>query len=217
LQAFVSHILECNPQHITVSLLKEYLNVLPLAAVEVAAVHHFSARLPRADLLCLPLTTLIQAPSAVQTHEFERKMLKRCGGDFNRNLAGIFPAQGKASKKNIFCECRWSNTPSVSFLPVSMPLFVLPRQLSSLLVSMSLFVLSRQIFRCAIMSIKTEKSGGGSARTRELYDLFGRSALYLGCGEVPSGFNWIFSDFLSSSKRKNSTGQLRYLGSALLH
>ncbi len=88
------------------SLLKEYLNVLPLAAVETAAVHHFSSRLPWADLLCLPLTTLIQAPSAVQTHEFERKMSKRCGGDFNRNLAGIFPAQGKASKKDIFCECR---------------------------------------------------------------------------------------------------------------
>ena len=182
------------------SLLKEYLNVLPLAAVEAAAVHHFSARLPWADVLCLPLTTLIQAPSAVQTHEFERKMLKRCGGDFNRNLAGIFPAQGKASKKNIFCECRCSNTLCV----------ILPR------VNATLCFVTRLLFRCAIMSIKTEKSGGGSARTRELYDLFGRSALYLGCGEVPSGFNWIFSDFLSSSKRKNSTGQLRYLNSALL-
>jgi hypothetical protein len=53
------------------------------------------------------------------------------------------------------------------------------------------------------MSIRSEKSGGGSkeARAKELHDLFGRSAIYLGCGEVPSGLNKFFGSFLPSSKK----------------
>ncbi len=159
--------------------------MLPLAAVEAAAFHHYSHRLPWADLLCMPLTCLIQAPTANEVHEFERKMSKRCGGDFNRNLAVVCPSLPAVSKRGIECICRclFARTATVS---------------SSFHV----------IFRCAIMSIKTEKSGGGSARTKELYELFGRSAAYLGCGEVQSGF-FRFPDFLSSSKRKNSNSASR--------
>jgi len=37
------------------------------------------------------------------------------------------------------------------------------------------------------MSLKNEKSGGGSARAKELSELFGRSAAYLGVAEVQLG------------------------------
>ena len=60
------------------------------------------------------------------------------------------------------------------------------------------------IFRYAIMSIKNEKSGG-STKTKELYELFGRSAVFLGCGEVQSGINRFFVGFWPYSKRRGSS------------
>ena len=42
-----------------------------------------------------------------------------------------------------------------------------------------LLLLLMLLLRYAIMSIKNEKSGGG-AKTKDLYDLFGRSAVFLG-------------------------------------
>ncbi len=63
--------------------------------------------------------------------------------------------------------------------------------------------------RTAIMSIRNEKSGGGSARAKELHDLFGRSAIYLGCGEIQSGLKSYFGSFLSSSKKVSAGSTAR--------
>jgi hypothetical protein len=104
-QAFVSHILENNPQHITINLLKEYFTVLPFMATDCAAFHHYSCRLPWADSLCMPFTLLIQAPAMADAQEFERRMANRCGGDFNRNLALVTPPPERRSKKGIECLC----------------------------------------------------------------------------------------------------------------
>jgi hypothetical protein len=106
LQVFMYHLLDQNPQHITTSLLKEYLTVLPLMAVEAAASKLLCGRLPWSDLICLPFTRLIHPPSADDVTLFEQKMSKRCGLDFNRKLALAFPMTGKMSKRDIHCECR---------------------------------------------------------------------------------------------------------------
>ncbi len=60
------------------------------------------------------------------------------------------------------------------------------------------FILFRRI---AIMSIRNEKSGGKSATLKELHEVFGRSAVYLGCGELQSGLKSYLPAFLSSNKK----------------
>ena len=110
-QAFLYHILECNPQHITHILLKEYLLVVPFMAVDAEATKLASGksrdRLPWAELLCMPLTCLIRAPTSDEAAEFEQKMGKRCGGDFNRNLAvASFVTPKPMSKSDVHCSCR---------------------------------------------------------------------------------------------------------------
>ena len=100
------HVLDCNPQHITIPLLKELFTVIPLMAAEAAACKLLSGGLPWCDLLCMPLTCLIHPPTSDDVHDFERKMTKRCGGDFNRNLATAFPVMSRTSKRDIHCDCR---------------------------------------------------------------------------------------------------------------
>ena len=51
------------------------------------------------------------------------------------------------------------------------------------------------------MSIRNEKSGGKSATLKELHEVFGRSAVYLGCGELQSGLKSYLPAFLSSAKK----------------
>ena len=194
-QAFLYHILDCNPHHITIALLKEYLTILPLIAVEASASNSLPNRLPWADVICMPLTSLIRAPTLDEAREFELKMTKRCGGDFNRNLALCFPIAGEMSKRDIYCRCRWArlyvrasaNARSACFLSLITP------------------------SRTAIMSIRNEKSGGGSARAKELHDLFGRSAIYLGCGEIQSGLKSYFGSLLSSAKKVSAGSTARWL------
>jgi hypothetical protein len=81
--------------------------VLPLIAVEAAAAKLSNSRLPWADLICMPITSLIRPPAPDDAREFEREMEKRCGTDFIRHLALSVPVAGGMSKRDIFCPCRY--------------------------------------------------------------------------------------------------------------
>jgi hypothetical protein len=137
----------------------------------------------------MPLTSLIRAPTLDEAREFELKMTKRCGGDFNRNLVLCFPIAGEMSKRDICCRCRCAR--------VSVRALV--NHLNN--AGDACFLSLNSPYRTVIMSIRNEKSGGGSARAKELHDLFGRSAIYLGCGEIQSGLKSYLPSFLSSSKK----------------